>query len=150
MLVSGPNVTAGYWNLPEATRVAIDEGGWLHTGDAARMDDDGYIWIVDRVKDRYVSSGHVVYPGDVERVLTQHPVVAEAGVMGVRGDGEQVGAAFVVLETPGSVGEEELLDFCRRRLADHEVPSSVTFVERLPRNSVGKLLRGDLAHLLDR
>jgi fatty-acyl-CoA synthase len=135
LLVSGPNVTAGYWNRPEATRVAIDEGGWLHTGDAARMDDDGYIWIVDRVKDRYVSSGNVVYPGDVERVLTQHPVVAEAGVMGVRGDGEQVGAAFVVLETPGSVGE---------------VPSSVTFVERLPRNSVGKLLRGDLGHLLDR
>jgi fatty-acyl-CoA synthase len=147
LLVSGPNVMAGYWNQPEATRLAIDEDGWLHTGDAARMDEEGYIWIVDRVEDRYVSAGHVVYPGDVERVLAQHPLVAEAGVVGIPSDGQRAGVAFVVLASTGSVTEEELLGFCRERLADHEVPRSVSFVEHLPRSSVGKLVRSELRGL---
>jgi fatty-acyl-CoA synthase len=148
LLVRGPNVMAGYWRRPEATRLAIDEDGWLHTGDAARSDQEHYIWIVDRVKDRYVSSGHVVYPGDVERVLVQHPAVADAGVVRVGSDGRQEGAALVVLEPTGSIDEEDLLDFCRQRLAEHEVPRSVTFVELLPRNSVGKLIRHELRRLV--
>ena len=88
-------------------------------------------------------SGHVVYPGDVERVLAQHPAVADAGV--VPGDG--TGKGFVVLAAGEAVSEDELLEFCRARLAAHEVPSSVTFVDRLPRSSVGKLLRHELAPL---
>ena len=84
LLVSGPNVMAGYWERPDATREAIDEHGWLRTGDAARIDDEGFVWIVDRVDDAFEVSGHVVYPGDVERVLAQHPSVADAGVVLLR------------------------------------------------------------------
>jgi fatty-acyl-CoA synthase len=140
LLVSGPNVMAGYWARPDATREAIDDHGWLRTGDAARMDDDGYVWIVDRVGDAYDVSGHVVYPGDVERALAQHPAVADAGVVGHNGTGK----GFVVLAAGETVSEDELLEVCRAHLAAHEVPSSVMFVDRLPRNSVGKLLRHEL------
>ena len=146
LLVRGPNVMRGYWNLPEATHRVIDQNGWLRTGDAARMDDEGYVWIVDRVADSYVSNDRVVYPGDVERVLMAHHAVQEAGVVGVpEGTGVGAfGAAFVVLAPDGAVTADDLLAFCREHLADHEVPTSVSFVERLPRNSVGKLLRSEL------
>ena len=140
LLVRGPNVMAGYRARADATREAIDDHGWLRTGDAARIDDEGYVWIVDRVADAYESSGHVVYPGDVERVLAQHPAVADSGVVPHDGTGK----AFVVLAAGKSVTEDELLEFCRMRLAAHEVPSSVEFLDRLPRSSVGKLLRHDL------
>jgi len=143
LLVSGPNVMAGYWNQPDATAEAIDEHGWLRTGDAARIDDDGYVWIVDRVRDAYPSSGHVVYPGDVERVLTLHPAVVDAGVTAV--DGAATG--YVVLGPGDVASKEELLEFCRSRLASHEVPSTIAFVEQLPRNSVGKLVRAELPML---
>ena len=147
LLVRGPNVMAGYWNRPHATRRVIDQDGWLHTGDAARVDDDGYVSIVDRVEDAFVSSGTVVYPGDVQRVLVQHPAVADAGVVGVSGPVGEVGLAFVVLATGWTVSEEELLAFCRQRLAPHQVPASVSFLQQLPRSSVGKLLRAELQRL---
>jgi acyl-CoA synthetase (AMP-forming)/AMP-acid ligase II len=143
LLVSGPNVMAGYWDHADATREAIDEEGWLRTGDAARIDDEGYVWFVDRVDDAYDSSGHVVYPGDVERALAQHPAVADAGIVAHDGTGK----GFVVLAAGKAVSEDELLEFCRARLAAHEVPSSVMFLDRLPRSSVGKLLRHELAPL---
>ena len=161
LLVSGPNVMAGYWNRPEATRRVIDENGWLHTGDAVRLDEEGSVWIVDRVEDSYVSSGHIVYPGNVERVLAEHPAVADVGVVGVRpagasdgaedpgAGGEQTAAAFVVLEAGASASAKKLLDFCRTRLAEHEVPRSITFLERLPRTSVGKLVRAELRRLVE-
>jgi fatty-acyl-CoA synthase len=141
LLASGPNVMAGYWGRPDATRAAIDELGWLHTGDAARIDDEGYVWIVDRVGEAYEVSGHVVYPGDVERALARHPAVAEAGVTAH----DEISEAFVVLAAGKTAGTEELLAFCRAHLAPQAVPSSVVFVDRLPRNSVGKLLRHELA-----
>jgi acyl-CoA synthetase (AMP-forming)/AMP-acid ligase II len=147
LLVSGPNVMAGYWNRPDATGLAIDDEGWLHTGDAARSDGEGYLWIVDRVQDRFLSFGHVVYPGDVERVLAQHPAIAEVGILAVDGDGGQGGAAFVVLDATANVTEDELLEFGRQRLAQREAPTSVTFVDALPRNSVGKLIRHELRRL---
>ncbi|HTU01457.1 MAG TPA: AMP-binding protein, partial [Candidatus Sulfotelmatobacter sp.] len=161
LLVRGPNVMAGYWNLPEDTRQAIDADGWLHTGDAARLDEDGFVWIVDRVRDRYLSRGRVVYPGDVERVLVGHPGVADAGVVGVPGagagvatgapeDGELTGAAFVVREQGAAVSADDLLELCRRSLAPYQVPVSLTFTEQLPRSSVGKLLRADLRRLAER
>lgn len=145
LLVRGPNVTAGYWNQPDATRRAIDGEGWLRTGDAARADDEGYVWIVGRVEDAFVSSGRVVYPGDVERVLAQHPAVAEAGLVGAA-QGEE-SAAFVVLAVGQTVSDEELLAFCHNRLERHAIPGSVVFVEQLPRSSVGKLLRFELRRL---
>ena len=100
--VRGPNVMAGYWRRPDATGEVLLDGGWLRTGDAARMDDDGYIWIVDRFADRFETAGGIVFPGDVERVLLANPAVVDAGVVGVpSADGGQVGAAFVVL-APGA------------------------------------------------
>jgi fatty-acyl-CoA synthase len=147
LLVRGPNVMAGYWNLPDATREAFDDEGWLRSGDAARVDDEGFFWIVDRVEDAYVSSGKAVYPGDIERVLVQYPGVVEAGVVSVRIDGPDEAKAFVVLAEGKSTIEVELLSFCRERLNEHEVPASVAFVDKLPRNSVGKLLRHELRRL---
>ena len=147
LLVRGPNIMRGYWNLPEATNKVIDQNGWLRTGDAARMDDEGYVWIVDRMADSYVSNDRVVYPGNVERVLMAHQAVQEAGVVAVpKGTGEMgaLGAAFVVLAPDGAATADDLLAFCREHLSDHEVPTLVSFVERLPRNSVGKLLRSEL------
>jgi acyl-CoA synthetase (AMP-forming)/AMP-acid ligase II len=149
LLVRGPNVMAGYWNSPEETSKALSEDGWLRTGDAARRDQDGYIWIVDRMNDAYVSSGRTVYPGDIERVLTEHPAVTEAGVAGAPTAEGSVGKAFVVPSKAQRANESALLEFCRERLAPAEVPGSITFVESLPRNSVGKLLRQDLLALAE-
>jgi len=144
LLVSGPNVMVGYWARPDATREAIDEDGWLRTGDAARIDAEGYLWVVDRVNDAYEVSGHAVYPGDVERALGQHPAVADVGVAAHTG----TATAFVVLAAGTAVSEDELVEFGRARLAAHEVPSSIAFLDRLPRSSVGKLLRHELALLI--
>jgi acyl-CoA synthetase (AMP-forming)/AMP-acid ligase II len=143
LLVRGPNVMAGYWRRPEATREVLSPDGWLRTGDAARRDREGYVWIVDRVADRLLVDGRPVYPGDVERVLTGHPSVADAGVVQVAG---QV-AALVVPSAGSRPSGREILAFARERLAAHQAPTSVTFVGRLPRNSVGKLLRSELRGL---
>jgi fatty-acyl-CoA synthase len=145
LLVRGPNVMAGYWNRPEATAAALTPDGWLRTGDAARPDEDGYIWIVGRMADSFVSHGQVVHPGDVERVLLSHPAVADAGVAPVPESGEeQVAKAFVVVAAGAQTTERELLAWCREHLAPHQVPACVAFVDRLPRNSVGKLVRAEL------
>jgi fatty-acyl-CoA synthase len=148
LLVRGPNVMAGYWRRAEATREVLSADGWLRTGDAARRDQEGYVWIVDRVADCFLSDGRPVYPGDVERVLSGHPSIADAGVVQVptRAGGEV--AAIVVLAPAAEATEEEILAFGRQHLAAHQVPASVTFVDRLPRNSVGKLLRAQLRVLL--
>ena len=148
LLVRGPNVMAGYWRRPEATREVLSADGWLRTGDAARRDQEGYVWIVDRVADRFVSAGRPVYPGDVERVLTGHPSIADAGVVQVLAEGGgEVVAAVVVLAAGSKATEQEILAFGREHLAAHQAPASVTFVDRLPRNSVGKLLRAQLRAL---
>ncbi len=143
LLVSGPNVMIGYWDRPDETRKALDADGWLHTGDAARIDDEGFVWIVDRLADAFSASGRVVYPGDVERVLGRHPAVVDVGVACVHGKNR----AFVVLAPGSDVTEDDLVEFCRSHLEPYEVPDSVTFVDRLTRNSVGKLLRRDLVGL---
>ncbi len=147
LLVRGPNVMAGYWRRPAETRHTLIEGGWLRTGDAARMDDDGYVWIVDRLEARFVSDGEVVYPGDVERVLLTHPSVADAGVVGAPGTLGGTVAALVVLSPGAATTEDDLLVYCRSRLAPHQVPTSITFVDGLPRNPVGKLVRDELSKL---
>jgi len=149
LVVRGPNVMAGYWRRPEATQEVLSADGWLRTGDAARSDEQGYVWIVDRMADCFLSDGRPVYPGDVERVLTGHPSVADAGVVQVLAEGGgEVVAALVVLSAGAQATEQELLAYARRHLATHQAPTSVTFVDRLPRNTVGKLLRAQLPALL--
>jgi acyl-CoA synthetase (AMP-forming)/AMP-acid ligase II len=142
--VRGPNVMAGYFRRPDATAEVLSPDGWLRTGDAARKDDDGYVWMVDRVSARFAAGGKVVYPGDVKRVLFEHPSVDDAAVARVEMRGPVAIVAFVVPSSPPP-SEPELPALCRTRLAAHQVPSAVAFVERLPRNSVGKLDRAALA-----
>jgi fatty-acyl-CoA synthase len=142
LLVRGPNVFAGYWRNPEATAATL-AGGWLHTGDVVERDDDGYFWIKGRVKEMYISGGENVYPAEVESVLHEHPQVADAAVVGVPDEtwGE-VGIAFVVAD--GDLTEDELVAFARERLARFKVPKGVRFVDELPRNSMGKIQKGEL------
>jgi long-chain acyl-CoA synthetase len=138
----------GYWDRPKETAEVLAPDGWLRTGDAARSDKDGYIWIVGRVADSFLCQGQVVHPGDVERVLLGHPAVTEAGVAAVPGaGGEQVLTALVVVVPGAEVTAAELTEWCRERLASHQVPARVVFVGTLPRNSVGKLIRTDLQEM---
>jgi len=139
LLVRGPNVMAGYWQRPDATRRAIDEQGWLRTGDAARMDDEGFLFIVGRIEDAYVSAGKIVHPGIVERVLLEHPAVAEACVLG----GDEGAVAYIVLAAGAAAAEVdgELPALCATRLAVHARPTAIEFVETLPRNPGGKIMR---------
>jgi len=149
LLVRGPNVMAGYWRRPEATGKVLSSDGWLRTGDAARSDQEGYVWIVDRMADCFVSDGQTVHPGDVERVLSGHPSIADVGVAQVLGRGGGGAVAAVVVLSPGAQAtEEEVLAYGHQHLAAHQAPASVTFVGRLPRNSVGKLLRARLPALI--
>lgn len=143
--VRGPDVFAGYWRAPELTQAAFDAHGWLRTGDLARVDDEGYIYIVDRRKDMLVSGGFNVYPTEIEAVLAQHPAVYETCVVGVPDEhwGEVV-KAVVVLRQGASVGAPELIDFCAARLADFKKPRSVDFATELPKNSNGKLSRKEV------
>jgi fatty-acyl-CoA synthase len=145
VIVRGPNVAAGYWQRPAATDEAFHPGGWLRSGDAATVDEDGYVYIVDRVKDMYISGGENVYPAEVEQVLYQHPAVAECAVIGVPDDrwGE-VGRAIVVLRADATATGEELLESLAGKLAKYKIPKSVVFADALPRNAAGKLLRSRL------
>jgi acyl-CoA synthetase (AMP-forming)/AMP-acid ligase II len=144
VVVRGPQLMRGYWNLPEASAEAL-RGGWLHTGDAGVMDDEGFLYIQDRVKDMIVSGGENVYPREVEDVLFQHPAVADVAVIGVPDErfGEAVKA--IVVRKPGrDVSTEELLEHCKGRLGGYKRPRSVDFVEVLPRNPSGKVLKKEL------
>lgn len=144
LLIRGPNITPGYWNKPEATADAFVDG-WLKTGDAARFDEEGFIYIVDRWKDMYISGGENVYPAEVENVLYQLNQVAEAAIIGVPDErwGE-TGKAVLVLKTGQALAEEEVIAHCLANLAKFKVPSSVAFVDALPRNATGKVLKRTL------
>lgn len=143
--VRGADVFAGYWRAPEQTRAVLGEDGWLRTGDLARVDHEGYIYIVDRKKEMLVSGGFNVYPREVETVLAQHPAIYEACVIGVPDEhwGEAV-KAVVVLREGAQASAQELMDFCEGRLAGFKRPRSVDFVAQLPKNSNGKLSRKDV------
>ena len=138
--VRGPAVTPGYWNRPEATRAAFAEGGWLRSGDAVRVDEEGFFFVVDRWKDMFISGGENVYPAEVENVLYRHPAVAEAAVIGVPDErwGE-VGRAVVVPRPGAAPTEAELLAHCAVSLARYKVPRSVVLADELPRSAVGKV-----------
>jgi long-chain acyl-CoA synthetase len=140
----GPQVMKGYWNRPDETAIALRDG-WLATGDLGKMDDNGYLSIVDRKKDMIISSGYNVYPRDVEEVLYEHPSVQECCVIGVPDAyrGEMV-KAFIVPRGGVTATPEELDTFCRQRLAPFKVPRAYEFRDALPKSAVGKILRREL------
>ena len=130
----------GYWRQPEATAETLREGGWLRTGDLATVDAEGFLWLVGRARDLYISGGENVYPAEVEAALAGHPAVAEVAVVGIP-DPEwgEVGRAFVVLHRGARVSAEELRRFAGERLARFKIPRSFRFVEELPRTVTGKV-----------
>lgn len=145
LCVQGPQVMKGYWNKPEETAKTIRDG-WLHTGDVAVMDADGYFRIVDRLKEMIISGGYNIYPREIEEVLYQHPAVLEAAAIGVadsyRGESAK---AFVVLKTGQKATADELIAFCKQNLAPYKVPRAIEFREALPKTMIGKILRRELA-----
>lgn len=146
--VRGPNVTKGYLNRPDATEEAI-RGGWLYTGDIGYVDEEGFLYVLDRRKDLIISGGENVYPAEVESVLMSHPAILEAGVTGA--DDErwgQVPIAFVKFRGGEAPAEEEIRSFCAERLAKFKVPKRVFAVDALPRNASNKLLRRELNQLI--
>ncbi|MEJ2603622.1 MAG: long-chain fatty acid--CoA ligase [Gammaproteobacteria bacterium] len=145
ILYRGPNVMKGYWNRPEATAEAIDEDGWFHTGDAGYLDEDGFLFISDRVKDMVISGGENVYPAEVEGVLYEHPAIAEVAIIGLPDEkwGEAV-TAVVALAEDAEVTLEELRDFAGGKLARYKLPLRLHIVQALPRNPAGKVLKFEL------
>ncbi|MFF9625117.1 long-chain fatty acid--CoA ligase [Streptomyces griseosporeus] len=144
LAVRGPNLMKGYWNLPEATAAAIPDG-WLRTGDLARRDEDGYLYIVDRKKDLVIRGGYNVYPREIEEVLHEHPAVALAAVLGVPDErlGEEVAAA-VVLRPGAEATAEELQQFVRDRVAAYKYPRKVWLTDTLPMGPSGKILKREI------
>ncbi|MDA1298630.1 MAG: long-chain-fatty-acid--CoA ligase [Proteobacteria bacterium] len=142
--IRGPQLMMGYWNLPDATEKAL-KGGWMHTGDAAYMDDEGFIFIQDRIKDMIVSGGENIYPKEVEDALFEHAAVADAAVIGIPSHewGEAV-MAFVVLKAGQSATVDDFIEFCRPRLAGYKIPRRIEFIDEIPRNASGKVLKKDL------
>ncbi|WP_405904161.1 long-chain fatty acid--CoA ligase [Streptomyces sp. NBC_00656] len=144
IVVSGPNVMLGYWNKPEETAAAL-RGGWMHTGDAGYMDERGYVFLVDRLKDMIVSGGENVYSAEVENALAKHPSVAACAVIGVPDPqwGERV-HAVIILKPGTAVSEDEIRDHCRTLIAGYKAPRSCEFVDTLPLSPAGKILKRDL------
>ncbi|RJP34056.1 MAG: long-chain fatty acid--CoA ligase [Actinobacteria bacterium] len=145
LVIAGPGVMQGYLNQPEATAATL-KGGWLHTGDLARQDEDGYFYIVDRKKEMIIRGGYNVYPREIEEVFYEHPAVLEAAVLGIPHHdlGEEVAAA-VVLKPDAGASEEELQQFVRERIAPYKYPRVIKLVDELPRNSAGKVLKRDIS-----
>ncbi len=143
--IRSPSNTAGYWNLPEATAETIDADGWLHTGDAGVMDEDGYVYIQDRIKDMIITGGENVYPAEVESAIYGHPSILEVAVIGVPSEkwGEEVKACCV--PKPGAtVDADDVIRYARERIAGFKAPKSVDVIPEMPRNPSGKILRRQL------
>ena len=144
LLVKGPQVMKGYWNKAEETAATLNEG-WLHTGDIAKMDEEGYFYVVDRKKDMILSGGLNVYPRDIEEVFYEHPKVQEAAAIGIphptRGESVKV---FVTLKEGRSATSEELIEYCKGKMATFKLPTEIEFRNELPKTNVGKILKKDL------
>ena len=143
--IRGHNVMKGYWNNPEATANAIDSDGWFHSGDLARVDDDGYYFIVDRKKEMIIRGGFNIYPREIEEVLHEHPDVREGAMVGIPHDelGEEVGAA-VVLRPGSQATTEDIKAFVKSRVAAYKYPRVVWFLDTLPKGPTGKVLRREI------
>ncbi|MBC8461159.1 MAG: AMP-binding protein [Deltaproteobacteria bacterium] len=141
LICRGPNVMQGYYRNPEGTEKAI-QNGWLHTGDLARMDDEGFFYIVDRKKEMIVSGGENIYPKEIEDVLIKHPAISDVVVIGVPDPdwGESV-KAFVVAREGQTIDEQEVVSFCKKNLASYKKPKAVAFISEIPRNPSGKALK---------
>lgn len=141
LLAEGPNVMSGYWNLPEETAAAVQDG-WLRSGDIVVRDADGYVTVIDRAKDVIISGGENIYPAEVEKALHEHPAVADCAVIGVRDEkwGE-VPRAVVVRAAGAEASSEDVLGFLEGRLARYKIPKSLVFADALPRSGTGKLLK---------
>ena len=135
----------GYWNNPEASAAAFDQDGWLHTGDVGYFDDEGFLYLCDRLKDMVITGGENVYPAEVESVLYAHPAIAECAVVGAPDEkwGERV-VAVVVLKPGATLTLDELRSFAQSRLARYKLPAELRLVPTLPRNAAGKLLKSRL------
>jgi long-chain acyl-CoA synthetase len=147
IVVKGPTLMKGYWNLPEETAKIIKDG-WLYTGDIGYMDKDGYFYITDRKKDIIIRGGENLSPREVEEVLYQHPKVAEAGVIGIPDEvyGEEI-KAFIALKAGQQASEDEIIAFCKEHLPTFKTPKTIQFMETLPKNLLGKVLRAELRKL---
>ncbi|MBF0226222.1 MAG: long-chain fatty acid--CoA ligase [Desulfobacterales bacterium] len=145
LIVKGPQVMKGYLNMPEESAKAISQDGWLYTGDIAKMDEEGYFFIVDRKKDMIISGGYNVYPRDIDEVLFQHPKIQEACAIGVphpkRGEAIK---AFVVLKPGETATSDEIIEYCKTKLAAYKLPAEIEFRKELPKTNVGKVLRREL------
>lgn len=144
IVMRGPFVMQGYWERDEATTEAM-KGGWFHTGDIATIDDDGYLFIVDRKKDLIIRGGYNVYPRELEEVLYEHPDVREAAVIGIPDEslGEEVGAA-IALKEDGTVTADELRNFMKERVATYKYPRRIWLVDELPKGPTGKILKREI------
>ncbi len=141
VLLRAPNMMKGYWNRPEETKAAL-KGGWLHTGDIGRMDEEGFLYILDRKKDMIISGGENIYPAEVEDAIRHHPKVLDVGVIGYPHEkwGEAV-MAIVVLKEGETLTEEELIEWCQGRIAKFKIPKRVAFTDAIPRTPTGKILK---------
>jgi acyl-CoA synthetase (AMP-forming)/AMP-acid ligase II len=143
VLVRGPHVMTGYWNRPEATAETIVDG-WLHTGDVATIDPDGFVTIVDRTKDMIISGGENVYPAEIENVLLSHPGIADAGVIGVPSEKWGESPLAVLVSSDPNLAADDVIAFCKGKLAPFKTVKAVEFVDEIPRNPSGKILKRDL------
>ncbi|MFC3884718.1 o-succinylbenzoate--CoA ligase [Bacillus songklensis] len=150
IVVKGPNVTEGYLNRPEATNEAL-QNGWFHTGDIGYLDEEGFLYVLDRRSDLIISGGENVYPAEIESVLLSHPLIIDAGVTGMEDEKwGQIPCAFLVKQKGAFLTEEEVKHYCLERLAKYKVPHHIYFVDGLPRNASNKLVRRQLPLLLEK
>jgi len=147
LCIRGPQVMAGYWERPDATAAAIDSEGWLHTGDIAVMNEQGYFKIVDRLKDMILVSGFNVYPNEIEAVVAEMPGVLEVGAIGVPDEHSGEIVKVVIAKKDDSLTEEQVLAHCKENLTGYKRPKIVQFVDELPKTNVGKILRRELRDL---
>ncbi|MCP4668712.1 MAG: long-chain fatty acid--CoA ligase, partial [Deltaproteobacteria bacterium] len=147
ILLKGPQITKGYYKNPEETADAIRDG-WFYTGDIGYMDDEGYLFIVDRKKDMIIAGGYNIYPRDIDEVLFEHPKIQEACAVGIPDPyrGETV-KAFIVLKPGEALTEEEVVSFCKEKLAAYKVPKLVEFMDELPKSVIGKVMRRTLREM---
>ncbi len=140
LVVRGPNVMKGYWHREEETNIAL-RNGWLHTGDLAKVDEDGYFYIVDRKKDMIIVGGFNVYPREVEEVLFLHPAIQEAAVVGVRDDNYGESVVACIVQKDATLTEQAIIDYCHEHLAKYKCPTKVVLYDELPKNTTGKVMR---------